>query len=383
MDVTIEPRDLADVVTAAARALPNRPPVPVMAGLLLTATHDDTEQLDAVGFDYEVSARATTAATVTQPGRILVSGRLLADITKALPNRPVHLTADDTRAILTCGRARFTLPLLPIDEYPALPQEPDNVGQVDAELWAAAVAQTAVAAGRDDTLPVLTGIRIEVDGDKLVLAATDRYRFAVRELTWKPAQATQAAAALVPAKTLAEAAKALTSAGTIDLALGTSTTGRGRGDSLLGLAGPDLATTTRLLEGEFPKFRALFPTEFTAVATVPTAALTGAVKRVALVAASNTPVRLTLTQTGLTVEAGSGDDAQALDMVDTDLEGDDISIAFNPAYLLDGLAAIGAPVTQLALTTPGKPALLQGKPDTAAEPDDTYKYLIMPVRLTA
>jgi len=377
MEFTVARRDLAAIVATAAHALPIRPPVPVMAGLRLTASADG--QLEAAGFDYEVSTRSTTTCTVTRPGQALVSGRLLADITRALPDQPVHLTVDATRATLTCGRARFTLWLLPVDEYPALPQLPSAVGQVDAELWAAAVTQTVAAAGRDDTLPVLTGIRVEVEGDKVTLAATDRYRFTVRELPWKPEQTGHSAVALVPAKTLHETAKALAGAGSIDLALSTGT----RGDSgLLGLTGSDLAITTRLLEGEFPKFRALFPTEFTSIATVPTGPFAAAVKRVALVAERNTPVRLGFTQDGLTIEGGSGDDAQAVDRVDADLEGDDISIAFNPGYLLDGLTAANSPVIQLAFTTSTKPALLQGRADQDAEPDDAFKYLIMPVRLS-
>ncbi|MEZ0095042.1 DNA polymerase III subunit beta [Streptacidiphilus sp. EB129] len=376
MDIRIPRRDLAAAVATAAHALPHRPPVPVMAGLRLTASADG--RLEVAGFDYEVSTRATATCSVDQPGQALVSGRLLADITKALPDQTVHITTEASRAVLTCGRSRFTLWLLPIDEFPALPELPGVVGQVDAELWAAAIAQTAIAAGRDDTLPVLTGIRVEVEGDKVVLAATDRYRFAVRELLWKPEQAEHTAVALVPAKTLHETARSLAGAGSVDLALSAGA----RGDGLLGLTGPDLDITTRLLEGEFPKFRALFPTEFTSVATVPTGPFAEAVRRVALVAERNTPIRLNFTQSGLVIEAGSGDDAQAVDRLDADLEGDDISIAFNPAYLLDGLTAANSPVTQISFVSPTKPALLQGKADQGAEADDSFKYLIMPVRLS-
>jgi DNA polymerase-3 subunit beta len=200
----------------------------------------------------------------------------------------------------------------------------------------------------------------------------------VRELLWKPQQAEHTAVALVPAKTLHETAKSLAAAGSVDLALSSGT----RGDGLLGLTGPDLAITTRLLEGEFPKFRALFPTEFTSVATIPTGPFADAVKRVALVAERNTPIRLAFAQDGLTIEAGSGDDAQAVDRIDAGLEGDDISIAFNPAYLLDGLNAAGSPVTQISFVSPTKPALLQGKADQVADADDSFKYLIMPVRLS-
>jgi DNA polymerase-3 subunit beta len=370
---------LAEAVAWAARSLPARPPVPVLAGLLLTAESDGAEgRLSLSGFDYEVSARVATEADVEEAGTVLVSGRLLADISRALPNRPVEISTDGVRVLVVCGSSRFTLPTLPVDEYPALPQMPTASGVVPGDAFAAAVAQVAVAAGRDDTLPVLTGVRVEIEDDRVTLAATDRYRFAVRELTWKPEQPGLSAVALVPAKTLLDTAKSLSAGDNVSIALA----GSGKGEGLIGFEGAGRRTTTRLLEGEFPKFRALFPTEFSAIGTVPTQAFVDAVKRVSLVAERNTPVRLSFEQGVLTLEAGSGDDAQATERIDADLEGDDISIAFNPAYLLDGLSAIDAPVAQLSFTTATKPALLSGKASQESEADEAYKYLIMPVRLS-
>jgi DNA polymerase-3 subunit beta len=366
---------LAEAVAWAARSLPARPPVPVLAGLLLAA---DEGKLSLSGFDYEVSARVETEADIDEPGTVLVSGRLLADISRSLPNRPVEISTDGVRVIVVCGSSRFTLPTLPVDEYPALPQMPTVSGAVPGDLFAAAVVQVATAAGRDDTLPVLTGVRVEIEGDRITLAATDRYRFAVRELLWKPEQEGLAAVALVPAKTLLDTAKSLSAGDTVSIALA----GSGKGEGLIGFEGAGRRTTTRLLEGEFPKFRALFPTEFNSVATIETPAFVEAVKRVSLVAERNTPVRLSFEQGVLTLEAGSGDDAQATERLDADLEGDDISIAFNPAYLLDGLSAIDSAVAQLSFTTSTKPALLSGKPSADAEADEAYKYLIMPVRLS-
>jgi DNA polymerase-3 subunit beta len=366
---------LAEAVAWAARSLPARPPVPVLAGLLLAA---DEGKLSLSGFDYEVSARVETEADVDEPGTVLVSGRLLADISRSLPNRPVEISTDGVRVILVCGSSRFTLPTLPVDEYPALPQMPTVSGVVPGEAFAAAVAQVATAAGRDDTLPVLTGVRVEIEGDRVTLAATDRYRFAVRELLWKPEQEGLSAVALVPAKTLLDTAKSLSAGDVVSIALA----GSGKGEGLIGFEGAGRRTTTRLLEGEFPKFRALFPTEFNSVATIETPAFVEAVKRVSLVAERNTPVRLSFEQGVLTLEAGSGDDAQATERLDADLEGDDISIAFNPAYLLDGLSAIDSAVAQLSFTTSTKPALLSGKPSADAEANEAYKYLIMPVRLS-
>jgi DNA polymerase-3 subunit beta len=349
--------------------------VPVLAGLLLAA---EEGRLSLSGFDYEVSARVEVEADTEEPGTVLVSGRLLADISRALPNRPVEISTEGVRVTVVCGSSRFTLPTLPVEEYPALPQMPTATGTVPGDLFAAAVSQVAVAAGRDDTLPVLTGVRVEIENDRITLAATDRYRFAVRELMWKPEQPGLSAVALVPAKTLLDTAKSLNSGDVVSIALAGSKAGEG----LIGFEGAGRRTTTRLLEGEFPKFRSLFPTEFTAVATIVTAPFVEAVKRVSLVAERNTPVRLSFEQGVLTLEAGSGDDAQASERIDADLEGGDISIAFNPAYLLEGLSAIDAPVAQLSFTTATKPALLGGRPAVDAEVDESYKYLIMPVRLS-
>lgn len=375
MKFRVERDVLADAVAWAARSLPARPPAPVLAGLLLRAEGD---QLSLSAFDYEVSARVSVDADIEEEGTVLVSGRLLADISRALPNRPVEISTDGVRVTVVCGSSRFTLHTLPVEEYPALPQMPTASGTVPGEVFAAAVAQVAVAAGRDDTLPVLTGVRIEIEGDTVTLAATDRYRFAVREFLWKPEVADISAVALVPAKTLLDTAKALTSGDTVSVALA----GSGAGEGLIGFEGAGRRTTTRLLEGDLPKYRTLFPTEFASIAVIETVPFVEAVRRVALVAERNTPIRLSFASGVLTLEAGSSDDAQAVERVDAQLEGDDISIAFNPTFLLDGLSAIDSPVAQLSFTTSTKPALLSGRPAVDAEAVDAYKYLIMPVRLS-
>ncbi|MFJ3922466.1 DNA polymerase III subunit beta [Streptomyces sp. NPDC090022] len=375
MKIRVERDVLAEAVAWAARSLPARPPVPVLAGLLLKA---EEGTLSLSGFDYEVSARVSVEADVEEDGTVLVSGRLLADICRALPNRPVEISTDGVRATVVCGSSRFTLHTLPVEEYPALPQMPTATGTVPGEVFASAAAQVAIAAGRDDTLPVLTGVRIEIEGDRVTLASTDRYRFAVREFLWKPENPEASAVALVPAKTLLDTAKSLTSGDTVTLAL----SGSGAGEGLIGFEGAGRRTTTRLLEGDLPKYRTLFPTEFNSVAVIETAPFVEAVKRVALVAERNTPVRLSFEQGVLILEAGSSDDAQAVERVDAVLEGDDISIAFNPTFLLDGLSAIDSPAAQLSFTTSTKPALLSGRPAVDAEADEAYKYLIMPVRLS-
>ena len=379
MKFKVERDVLADAVAWAARSLPSRPPLPVLAGVLLETGPGG---ITLSSFDYEVSARVEARAEIADEGKALVSGRLLADIARSLPDRPVELTMDGSKVVLTCGSARFTLMTLPVDDYPALPTMPSASGSISGDLLAAAVGQVAVAAGRDDTLPVLTGVRVEIEGETVTLAATDRYRLAVRELTWKPEKGGLSAVALVPARTLAETAKALAASGDVTIALAAA---GGPGDGLMGFEGGGRTTTTRLLEGEFPKYRSLLPSESASVATVEASPFVEAVKRVALVAERNTPIRLAFSADEVVLEAGAGDEAQASEAMPAELTGDDISIAFNPGYLLDGLGAIVSSHAQLAFTTPSKPAVITSgasESDGDSEPAADYRYLIMPVRLS-
>ena len=374
MKLRVERDVLADSVAWAARTLPSRPSLPVLAGLVLTASDSG---LTLSSFDYEVSARVDVSADVATAGTTLVSGRLLADIARSLPPQPEQIESEGTRIAITCGRSSFTLPTLPVEDYPQLPVMPTSSGTVTGQLFAAAVAQVAIAAGRDDTLPTLTGIRMEIEGSTIVLAATDRYRLAVREFSWNPQSPSVSSHALVPARTLADTAKSLADVDEVVIALALG----GAGEGLIGFEGHGRRTTTRLLDGEFPKYRSLLPTESAAIATIDTAALIEAVKRVALVAERNTPVRLEFEGSELTLRAGAGEDAQAVDVLESSLEGDAIDIAFNPAYLLDGLAAVGSAVTRFSFTQQSRPAVLTAVGDDGQATDD-YKYLLMPVRLT-
>ena len=386
MELRVERDALADAVSWTARSLPARPPMQVLLGLLLDAsgTSGSGAGLEISGFDYEVSSRVGLDATVAEPGRVLVPGRLLADIVRALPPAPVELRLDGSRVVLTCGAARFTLPTLPVEDYPELPAMPETAGSLESDVFAAAVGQVALAAGRDDTLPVLTGVRLEIDGETLTLAATDRYRLAVRTLPWKPGTPGLSTTALVPAKTLADTAKALTAGPEVTLALSTGSGGEG----MIGFEGGGRRTTSRLLEGEFPKYRSLLPSESSAVAQVATAPFVEAVRRVALVAARNAPVRLGFSADGVVLEAGGADDAQASERLECSWEGaaaesgEPFSIAFNPGYLLDGLSAVDSDTTTLSFTGPTRPAVLTSKHEGGERAESDYRYLLMPVRLS-
>jgi len=374
MKFRVERDALADAVAWTAKSLPSRPSVPVLAGVMLRVGDG---ALHVSGFDYEVSSQVTIDVQADSDGAALVSGRLLAEITKALPAKPVDIAAVGSHLELVCGSARFTLPTMPVEDYPTLPDMPATAGTVDAGVFAAAVAQVAIAAGRDDTLPMLTGVRMEMDGATLSLIATDRYRLALREFSWRPQDEGGSMHALVPAKTLADTAKTMGPLGgevTIALARG------GAGEGMIGFSAGTRRTTSRLLDGDLPKVRALLPETHAAQARVSVSALAEVVRRVALVAERATPVRLTFGEDGLVVEAGGTEDARASEAMDATFTGEPLTVAFNPQYLLDGLTALDKPVAVLSMVDPSKPALLApGTED--GETVEGYRYLIMPIRL--
>ncbi|MCW0214101.1 MAG: DNA polymerase III subunit beta [Pseudonocardia sp.] len=379
MKFRVERDVLADAAAWVARSLPARPPVPVLGGVLIEGSSGEHgDRLTVSGFDYETSARVELDATIGDPGRFLVSGRLLADITRALPSKPVDMVVDGSRATINCGNSKFSLPIMPVEDYPQLPSMPQRAGKIDANQLAAAVAQVAVAAGRDDTLPMLTGVRVEIEGGRLTLAATDRFRLAVRELNWQPEDESISTAVLIPARTLAEVAKTLAGSGTVEIALSA-------GDGMLGMTGGGRRSTTRLLDAEFPRFRQLIPAEHTTAAELEVAALVEAIKRVSLVADRVAQIRMEFGEDGLRLAAGGDDVGSAEEELPCALDGTPLTIAFNPGYLLDSLGALHTDRARLTFTTPNRPALVRPVVPPPAEgepaPDPGYLHLLMPVRL--
>jgi DNA polymerase-3 subunit beta len=384
MKFRVERDVLADAVSWAARSVSTRPTMPVLAGLLLSI---EGETLSVSGFDLEASTQVDLEVSAAAEGQALVSGRLLADITKALPPHPVDVAVDGSRLTIACGSSRFTLPTMPVEDYPRLPSMPTTAGTVSSAEFAQAVSQVAIAAGRDDTLPMLTGVRLEIDGSRLTLAATDRYRLAVRELDWNPeSAATDATQVLVPARALSEAARSLEHSESMTVALASGGTGEG----IIGFTGDTSGrasrATTRLLDAAFPAYRSLLPSEWSSSAEITVGPLAEAVRRVALVADRNTPVRLAFDAGTLALSAGGEDEGRAEENLEVEYDGEPMTTAFNPQFLLDGLGALTASSARLLFTSPNKPVVLRptgdgSGPDDHADEDTEYTYVMMPVRL--
>ena len=325
------------------------------------------DEVTLSSFDSTTSAQVTMPAEVTDEGTVLVSGRLLNEIARSLPNKPVEMVADHTQVELTCGSARFSLQTLPVDEYPTLPEMPTQTGLVDASVFEKSVSQVVIAAGRDELLNVFTGVRVEINGDRLSLLATDRYRMALKELTWQPSSPDIEGAVLVPGRVLADTAKSLTSGKTVTVSLSTT---ESEGEGLVGFI------------GEGAKGRR----EATTRVRVPTADLLAAVKRVSLVAERNTPLRMLIEDEHIALEAATGDQAHASEAIEAqvDVVGEEKSIeaaGFNPHYLLDALGALDAPYAHFSFTAPGKPCLITGLATIDGDQLFDYRHVIMLMRL--
>jgi DNA polymerase-3 subunit beta len=236
---------------------------------------------------------------------------------------------------------------------------------------------------------MLTGIRVEISGERVVLAATDRFRLAVRELTWSSAASGIETAVLPPAKTLADIAKTWSGGTDVHFSLGTGSSVNN--ERLLGISGERQRSTTTLIDAEFPKYRQLLPSEHTAVASLDAAELTEAIKRVALVADQGAQVRMEFDEGVVRLSAGADGKGRAEEDLAVEFSGAPLTIAFNPTYLTDGLGALHSDRVSFGFTDPKKPAVLRAVRDDDSHPagagpfeavSSDYTYLLMPVRLS-
>jgi DNA polymerase-3 subunit beta len=375
MRFRVEHELFARAVARAARVAPERPDGPSRGGLRIEAANG---RVRICAGDHEVSVSAELRAETPEHGLALVPGHRFAQVVGALAAPHLQVELAGGRLELCAGAARFCLLTLPPRDCPELPVLPPVTGTADAGELRRAVGQVVAAASRERTAPVLGGVRLEIAADRLTLAALDRYRCAVRTLEWRPEWAAPTTVALAPARALAEAVDALPAEHRIGLVL----TERG-GDRLLGLRCPSGRATVRLLTGEIPRYDSLFPAEFASVAVAEREPLTRALRRVALVTESRSPVRLGVSAGSIRLDGGSVAEDIACEPVEAKLDGPAIEIAFDPRLLLDGLTAITEPVVELALTTATGKAVLRGRADLDAEPDDAFRYLLMPVRLSS
>lgn len=367
--VRIDAKPFAAACTWAAKRIPTRPTNPVLAAVMLDVAGG---RLSVSAFDWDTASRAELDVTSgNDSGRVLVSGRLLAEYVKTFPDKPVDITVNNNRVFVKCGTITVSLPTMPVEDYPALPSMPAAIGTIDAETFVTAIGRVVVAADRDGSSGVaeLTGVHLRFDGGQLHLEGSDRYRGAIAIPPWRPARA-GVDTALVPSLVLEDVGRTFDgTSGDITIAVD---------DNLVGFTGRDRSIVTRLLGGQFPpRFSNLFPQRADSPAVVTVADLAAALNRARIVHAPKSPARLDFADNAITVRA-KGDDtnqAEGGEVVECQYDGAPITLGVNPQYLLDGLNALRSRTAEITFTSPRRPVLLT-VPD--AEPM-AYRHLVVPI----
>ncbi|WEV72424.1 DNA polymerase III subunit beta [Bifidobacterium sp. ESL0790] len=371
MKVEVNSAALADAVAWTTRVIDARPANPILAGVRLNAA-DGALHLSA--FNYEISARHHIEAGVDEAGSVLVLGKLLADISKSLPQEKTYLSTTDTTLTITSGKSTFNMQLMPESEYPDLPEVPPTLGQVDAPTFSQAVSQACVAVSREENRPVLTGVRIQFNGDKVVMTSTDRFRLSRSSFSWTPQDANVDTQTLVRGSLLRDVARAVDEHQNVVVDFDTES------PSLLGFENAGRVSTSQLIDGEFPAVDRLFADEYPIEAVIDKQLLLDAIKRVSLVAERNAPIRMVFEGQTLTLSAGTADESQAREVLDIDMDGDNITVAFNPSYLIEGLSAITEPFVRMKMTTAVKPVEFNGQQEADSDESMDYRYLLVPMR---
>ena len=355
---------LVEALTSAGRAVSTRGgAMPVLSGIRAQLRGSD---LQLTGSDTDLTIQVAVTVNGETDGVVVLPGRLAADIVRALPAGAVVVDIDDEEAHITSGRAEFAIRILPAEEYPRLAEPSGEPLKLAAGDLAVALRQVVPAASSDDARPILTGVLLAAEAGGLRLVATDSYRLAVRDLPGAAVLA-EGQSVLVPSKALSELNRVLAGADTVELRLGERDASFTVGSIRL---------TTRLIEGDFPNYRGLIPSSYPNRLMVGREALLEALRRVKLMAREATPVRLVMRNDGLELVAITQDVGQAHEELDAKFEGTELTVAFNPEYLLDGVEVTPGDEVVVSTLDALKPAVIR-----SVEGDD-FLYLLMPVRVS-
>lgn len=373
MRMRLESALFSETVSWVAKTIQPNPAKAILGGLLIDANEDGTVVLSSN--DPSLAARAVIEASVEEPGKCVVNGKLLAAYAGSLPKKkPLSVVAEETRMTLTCANAEMTVGLLPLEDYPEAVELPDFAGTVDGTDWNEAVVNVSASASKDDSLPLLTSICIRIEGTKLTLMATDRYRLSVKELEWEPVDPALETTVLVRASKIADISKSLTCEGPVELHIGDDS-------RIIGLKAGTMQNTVQKTQGDYPDVLGLFPEDSPITAILERAALQEALKRASFVVEKNAAVRLNFSEGQLEVAAGQGEIAAFSEILECSLSGGDINSAFNPNYLQEALAKMKSPFVRFAFTQATKPAVITQLDKEDGDIDPTYRILQMPIRL--
>jgi DNA polymerase III subunit beta len=355
--------ELTRALGIVSRGVSTRTTVQILAGILLQASG---EKLDLAATDMELSLRTSLEAQIEAEGSVAVPGRLLLELARLLPGEEVSIEhkLEEAAVEVRSGSATYRLHTYNAEDFPRLPDAAAaDRHEVDREMLLETVARVSRSASRDESRPVLTGVLMRFEPGKLVMAATDSYRLSVKETATEGS--VPELEAIVPARALGELVRIAQAGEGIELGVHENQVVFSTGDALL---------TTRRIDGQFPNYRQLVPEAFDHELMLPRDELLDVVRRVAVMAQRNSPLRLRFAEGELTVSAQTQDVGEARESLPVSFAGEPLEIGFNAEFLRDGVESVSGEQLRLKLISPLRPAVLQGD-------DDDFLYLIMPIRL--
>jgi DNA polymerase-3 subunit beta len=362
--VTCSKDELTRALSVVGRAVSTRAAVQVLGGVLLRAADG---RLELAATDMEVSLRLSVEAQVEGDGAVVAPGRLLVDLARLLPDSEVVLDHRPDQGVLevTCGPASYKLNTYSADDFPKLPDATAaQTFTIDSDTFLDTVSKVARSASRDESRPVLTGVLVRFEGEKLVMAATDSYRMSVKETELKEAAVAELEA-IVPARALTELTRIAQDSAELQVGVQENHVVFGAGEIWL---------TTRRIDGQFPNYKQLLPETFERTVTLARVELLDVVRRVSVMAQRNAPLRLRFNEGELTVSAQTQDVGEATETLAVDWTGEPLEIGFNPEFLREGVESVSSDDLELNLISPLRPAVIKGE-------SDEFRYLIMPIRL--
>jgi DNA polymerase-3 subunit beta len=362
LSATCARNELASALAVVARAVSSRSAVQVLSGILLRA---EEGRLTLAATDMEISLRASISGEISGDAAVVVPGRLLTDLVRLLPADSVTLAHDEGDGVLAVTSAGHSsrLNVYSAEDFPRLPPLDVSLQQIEAAALLETIEKVGRAASRDESRPVLTGVLVRFEGDQLIMAATDSYRLAVKETALS--ETSPELDAIIPARALQELAR---------LAAGEEHVELGVHENHVIFAAGDVWLTSRRIDGQFPNYKQLLPETFEAEITLQRESLLEVVRRAGVMAQRNAPLRLRFADGELTISAQTQDVGEATESLPIDFGGEEIEIGFNPDFLRDGLEAVSSDTIQLKLINRLRPGLI-------ASPDESFWYLIMPIRL--
>lgn len=364
MKASLARAELLTALSIINKGLSSRTTLPILSGVLLRS---DGDRLVLNSTDLDVSVQTSVPARIERNGSTVLPGKLFGDIVRSLDEGAVNIDVEGGSASVTCGTSAFTLKTLPAEEFPRFPEmDAENEVTLDSATFSEMVQKVTRAVSRDETRPVLTGALVEMKNGSLTMVATDSYRLCLVET--EPGAGQQDFEAVIPGRALDDVSRLVTDEESVVISAAQNQISFRFGDSVF---------VTRRIEGVFPNFRQLLPTEWETQVTVDKDELLAAVKRVSLMAQHSAPLRVAVApeERTLTLSAQTHDVGEATEVIEADAQGQAVEMAFNHSYLADGIAGAESEKITIDIISPMKPGVIRSTEGMK------YTYLLMPVRL--